>query len=125
MILGPSLVSLLTIALPSFHLVLSDGNDQLKGQAERVADTISKSFRTIGIEVGLSSDPSNPSLCGSRVVNVIVLPRSSEDWQLSPGILAATRRDFRRLVLERLRQLCATDDEFRAEAEAILGVKAS
>jgi DNA-directed RNA polymerase specialized sigma24 family protein len=41
------------------------------------------------------------------------------------NFLAATRRDFRRLVLERLRQLCATDEEFRAEAEAILGVKPS
>ena len=32
------------------------------------------------------------------------------------------RRELRRLVLARLRQLCATDEEFRAEARALLGV---
>lgn len=36
--------------------------------------------------------------------------------------LALVRREFRRLVLERLRALCASDEEFRAEARALLGV---
>lgn len=36
--------------------------------------------------------------------------------------LAAARRELRRLVLERLRELTATEDEFRAEARLILGV---
>jgi RNA polymerase sigma factor (sigma-70 family) len=36
--------------------------------------------------------------------------------------LAAARREFRRLVLEKLRELTATDDEFRREARALLGV---
>jgi RNA polymerase sigma factor (sigma-70 family) len=36
--------------------------------------------------------------------------------------LAAVRRELRRLVLERLRELTATDEEFRAEARLILGV---
>jgi hypothetical protein len=47
----------------------------------------------LGIRVTSSHDPSDPSLDALNVVNVVVLPRSSEEWQLSPGILAATRRD--------------------------------
>jgi RNA polymerase sigma factor (sigma-70 family) len=37
--------------------------------------------------------------------------------------LAAVRRDFRRLLLDRLRELTATEEEFRAEARQILGVE--
>jgi RNA polymerase sigma factor (sigma-70 family) len=36
--------------------------------------------------------------------------------------LAAARREFRAIVLERLRELTATDDEFRDEARRLLGV---
>jgi len=36
--------------------------------------------------------------------------------------LAAARRDFRRIVLEKLREITATDDEFRTEARSLLGV---
>lgn len=36
--------------------------------------------------------------------------------------LAAARRELRRLVLERLRELTATEDEFRSESRLILGV---
>jgi RNA polymerase sigma factor (sigma-70 family) len=37
--------------------------------------------------------------------------------------LAAARRDFRKAVLNRLRELTANEREFRAEARAILGVE--
>lgn len=36
--------------------------------------------------------------------------------------LAAMRRDFRRIVLDKLREITATDEEFRTEARALLGV---
>jgi len=36
--------------------------------------------------------------------------------------LAAARRDFRRIVLEKLREITATDEEFRREARSLLGV---
>jgi RNA polymerase sigma factor (sigma-70 family) len=36
--------------------------------------------------------------------------------------LAAARRQFRAFVLDRLRELTATDDEFKAEAKRLLGV---
>jgi RNA polymerase sigma factor (sigma-70 family) len=36
--------------------------------------------------------------------------------------LAATRRDFRSVVLEKLREITATDEEFRTEARSLLGV---
>ena len=38
--------------------------------------------------------------------------------------LAAARRDFRRIVLEKLREITATDEEFRTEARSLLGVEA-
>ena len=38
--------------------------------------------------------------------------------------LAAARRDFRRVVLEKLREITATDEEFRTEARSLLGVDA-
>jgi RNA polymerase sigma factor (sigma-70 family) len=37
--------------------------------------------------------------------------------------LAAARRDFRAIVLETLRELCASDAEYREEARALLGVR--
>ena len=37
--------------------------------------------------------------------------------------LAAARRDFRRLVLEKLREITATEEEFRNEARSLLGVE--
>ena len=37
--------------------------------------------------------------------------------------LAFARRELRRLVLERLRALCASDNEFRLEARELLGVE--
>jgi hypothetical protein len=39
--------------------------------------------------------------------------------------LAFARRELRRQVLERLRALCATDEEFRLEARELLGVDPS
>ncbi len=36
--------------------------------------------------------------------------------------LAAMRRDFRRLVLDALREVSATDEEFREEARIVLGL---
>ena len=48
------------------------------------------------------------------------------DFKLSTtdvtNYLATARREFRRIVLEKLRELTATDDEFRREARALLGV---
>jgi hypothetical protein len=37
--------------------------------------------------------------------------------------LAAVRRDFRRVVLEKLREVTATDEEFRTEARSLLGIE--
>lgn len=36
--------------------------------------------------------------------------------------LAAARREFRRIVIEKLREMTATDEEFRTEARSLLGV---
>jgi hypothetical protein len=36
--------------------------------------------------------------------------------------LSAARRDFKRVVLDKLREITATEDEFRREARELLGV---
>lgn len=50
----------------------------------------------------------------------------AKTFELEPATvnnyLAATRRDFRRIVLDKLREITATDEEFRAEARSLLGV---
>ncbi len=38
------------------------------------------------------------------------------------NFLALARREFRRIVLEKLREITATDREFREEARSLLGV---
>ncbi len=50
----------------------------------------------------------------------------AEEFDLEPATvnnyLAAVRRDFRRVVLDKLREITATDEEFRTEARSLLGV---
>jgi len=50
----------------------------------------------------------------------------AQEFGLDPATvtnyLAAARRDFRRIVLEKLREITATDEEFRTEARSLLGV---
>lgn len=52
----------------------------------------------------------------------------AKEFELEPATvnnyLAAARRDFRRIVLEKLREITATDEEFRTEARSLLGVDA-
>ena len=49
------------------------------------------------------------------------------EFGIEPGVvnnyLAAARRDFRRIVLEKLREITATEEEFRNEARSLLGVE--
>ena len=51
----------------------------------------------------------------------------ADQFGLSPATvtnyLASARRDFRRIVLEKLREITATEEEFRNEARALLGVE--
>ena len=51
----------------------------------------------------------------------------AKDFELEPATvnnyLAAARRDFRRIVLDKLREITATDEEFRTEARSLLGVE--
>lgn len=50
----------------------------------------------------------------------------AKTFELEPATvnnyLAATRRDFRRIVLDKLREITATEEEFRTEARSLLGV---
>ncbi len=52
--------------------------------------------------------------------------RLAEEFQIPAtqvtNFLAFARREFRRIVLERLREITATDREFREEARSLLGV---
>ena len=50
----------------------------------------------------------------------------AKEFELEPATvnnyLAAARREFRKIVLEKLREITATDEEFRIEARSLLGV---
>jgi DNA-directed RNA polymerase specialized sigma24 family protein len=50
----------------------------------------------------------------------------AKEFELEPATvnnyLAAVRRDFRRIVIEKLRDITATEEEFRAEVRSLLGV---
>lgn len=50
----------------------------------------------------------------------------AKEFNLEPATvnnyLAAVRREFRRIVIEKLREITATDEEFRTEARSLLGV---
>ena len=45
------------------------------------------------------------------------------EQQTVTNYLAAARRDFRRIVLDKLREITATEEEFRNEARSLLGVE--
>ncbi|MGH9745834.1 MAG: RNA polymerase sigma factor [Candidatus Acidiferrales bacterium] len=51
----------------------------------------------------------------------------AKEFQIAPtdvtNHLAFARREFRRIALDRLREMMATEDEFRREARALLGVE--
>ncbi|HET8780775.1 MAG TPA: hypothetical protein VFM63_00035 [Pyrinomonadaceae bacterium] len=58
--------------------------------------------------------------------NAVSYASLAKTFDLDPATvnnyLAATRRDFRRIVLDKLREITATDEEFRTEACSLLGV---
>ena len=45
------------------------------------------------------------------------------DQRTVTNYLAAVRRDFRRIVLDKLHEITATEAEFRNEARSLLGVE--
>ncbi len=55
------------------------------------------------------------------------MPRSRVRWASPPATvtnhLAAMRRQFRAIVLERLRELTSSEEEWEAEAAKLLGGK--
>jgi RNA polymerase sigma factor (sigma-70 family) len=59
---------------------------------------------------------------GARVTYAEIAEEIGAQTSDVTNYLAAARRQFRAIVLERLRELTATDDEFRDEARRLLGV---
>ena len=66
----------------------------------------------------LGDDTAEPKISYASLANEFGLSTSEVT-----NYLAAARREFRKVVLEKLRELTATEDEFRAESRALLGVK--
>jgi RNA polymerase sigma factor (sigma-70 family) len=58
----------------------------------------------------------------SRVSYALLAKEFGLDSATVNNYLAATRRDFRRIVLEKLREITATEEEFRNEARSLLGI---
>lgn len=60
---------------------------------------------------------------GQRVTYAALAEQFEIPVTMITNHLAAMRRRFRQIVLDRIRELTATEDEFRAEARAALGVE--
>lgn len=96
--------SVFSVALESFRAqMLGSGKERHLRLFERYVldddddDAPKTSYKALAVEFGLST---------SEVTNY----------------LALARREFRRIVLDRLRELTVTDEEYRREARALLGV---
>jgi hypothetical protein len=77
---------------PRLHVILSDGHNQLQGQSKQVANEMIAIFRTMGIDLTWSSDPSAWSTTLPSVL-VSVVPHSGRDWGIGEETLAAVMRD--------------------------------
>lgn len=77
----------------SFHLVLSDGHNQLQGQSRHVANEVIEIFRSMGVDVTWSSDASAEPSTERPTVVVAILPHSSRDWRVGEGAMAAVARN--------------------------------
>jgi RNA polymerase sigma factor (sigma-70 family) len=64
----------------------------------------------------------DPTTSGERVTYADLAHEIGAQPTDVTNYLAAARRQFRAIVLDRLRELTATDDEFREEARRLLGV---
>ncbi len=64
----------------------------------------------------------DPTASGERVTYAQIANEIGAPATDVTNYLAAARRQFRAIVLERLRELTATDEEFRDEARRLLGV---
>ena len=77
----------------SFHLVLSDGNRQLLGRSNAVAEHVAGIFREMGVEMTWSFDASELGNLPPHTVHVIIRPHSSREWGLGAGALATVLRE--------------------------------
>jgi hypothetical protein len=86
---------------PSFHFVLTDEDQQLRGRSGRVAQQVVDIFREMQIRATWSSDPNDPGLDPARSVIVGVLSHSSRDRGMAPGALGAalTKADSRSVFI--------------------------
>jgi RNA polymerase sigma factor (sigma-70 family) len=63
------------------------------------------------------------SLDGDRPTYQVLAEELKQPVTQITNLLAYARKEFRRIVLDMLRELTTSDDEFRAEAQALLGVR--
>lgn len=95
--------------------LFSSAVEQLKGDYESEGKAV---HYAIFEAYDLQSLDSNTKLSYSDLA-----ARHSLAVETVTNYLAAARRDFRRIVLERIRELTATDAEFRDEVRAVLGIE--
>jgi RNA polymerase sigma factor (sigma-70 family) len=90
---------------------------------ERLRDTCARSGKTLHFELFARYD-----LADDEAAQLSYAQLAAE-YGLSlstvTNYLASARRDFRHCVLEQLRDMTATDEEFQREARELLGVKAT
>jgi RNA polymerase sigma factor (sigma-70 family) len=92
--------------------LFSDAVGALRASCEAAGKTTQFTvFQRYDLDDSSGARPTYPQLAAELAIPVTQVT----------NYLAFARRELRRLVLERLRSLCATDEEFRLEARELLG----
>ena len=83
---------------------------------------------TTTVVAASTSNCSNSTICGMTMLRPKVSYASlANEFGLNTtdvtNYLAAARREFRKVVLEKLREITASEEEFHTEARALLGVE--
>lgn len=101
-------------------LAVADLRRQCEAAGHRVQLTLFERYDLAGVDAGAvaagGADPARPSYADLAAEQGIPVTQVTNH-------LAAVRRRFRGLVLQRLRRMTASEGELRAEARALLGIE--
>lgn len=92
--------------------LLELATDDLRGRLAARRGKHFEVFRRLVLELDDARPPSYASVAEALDISVVDVTNE----------LFVARREFRRCVLDRLRSVCPTDEEFRSEARALLGL---
>ena len=102
-----------------FGLAVADLRRQCDAAGQRLQFILFERYDLAGVDAGTraapGADPGRPSYADLAAEHGIAVTQVTNH-------LAAVRRRFRGMVLQRLRRMTASEEELRAEARALLGI---